>query len=512
MSGNRQLNVDDYIVALRRRLRLVLTLALTTTLLAFGASFLIPPRYTSRSLVQVAAQVLPVGYVKPIVTERLPERVAAVEQRVLTRAHLLPMVERLGLATKGQNADSVIDLVRASLTITPAEPGTNPTSPSMAKKKLLDGENVPGFYVNFSWNNAREAQQACSEITSMLLDENLKARQQIGQSTTEFLSRQLEQAKHNLDALDGELATFKQLHLGRLPGDVENNLKILSGLDSQLDANTQGLSRAQQEKSFAESLLTQELAAWKASQESPNLPSLREQLISLQNQLVSLQSRYTEQHPDVLKVKNDIVEIKRKLNEVKQDSNTFEGGHEAKAKMEPPEILRLRERIHQQDSVIDRANAEQTRLKQQIEAYQGRLALSPEVEEEYKKLTRDNETAHTIYDSLLANKNSAEMQTAMEREQQGEQIKLLESANLPLAPSFPVRWMFAAGGLVAGLGLGVSLVIIRELLDRSIRHEADVAELLNLPTLAFVPWAATHAESPDLRDSWRNRLRPAPAK
>jgi capsular polysaccharide biosynthesis protein len=72
--------------------------------------------------------------------------------------------------------------------------------------------------------------------------------------------------------------------------------------------------------------------------------------------------------------------------------------------------------------------------------------------------------------------------------------------------------MFAAGGLVGGLGLGVGLVILRELLDRSIRHEGDVAELLNLPTLAFVPWAAAHADSPDMRDSWRNRLRPAPAK
>jgi uncharacterized protein involved in exopolysaccharide biosynthesis len=511
MSGNRQLNVNDYLMALRRRLTLVVIFALTTPLLAYGASFLIPARYTSRSLVQVAAQVLPAGYVKPIVTERLADRVAGLQQRVLTQAHLLPMVERLGLATKGQTADAVLDLVRSSLSITPAEPGTNP-SPSLAKKKLQDGENVPGFYVNFTWNNARQAQQACSELTSMLLDENLKARQQIGQSTTEFLARQLEQAKHNLDALDGELATFKQLHLGRLPGDVENNLKILSGLDSQLDANTQGLSRAQQEKSFAESLLTQELAAWKSSQESPNLPSLREELITLQNQLVSLQSRYTEQHPDVLKVKNDIVEIKRKLNEVKQDSNTPQGGEEARAKMEPPAILSLRERIHQQDSVIERATAEQTRLKQQIASYQGRLALSPEVEEEYKKLTRDNETAHTIYDSLLANKNSAEMQTEMEREQQGEQIKLLESANFPLAPSFPARWMFAAGGLVAGLGLSVSLVIIRELLDRSIRDETDVAELLNLPTLAFVPSSVPNSDSPDLRDSWRNRIRPAPAK
>jgi uncharacterized protein involved in exopolysaccharide biosynthesis len=511
MSGNRQLNFNDYATALRRRTRFILVLALVMSLSAYGVSFLVPPRYTSRSLLQVAAQVLPAGYVKPIVTEKLPERVAALEQRVLTRAHLLPVIETLGLASKGQSADSLVDRIRSNVGIIPAEPGTNPAASGPVKKKLLDRDDVPGFYVSFTWDSSRQAQQVCSEITSMLLDENQKAREQIGQSTTDFLTRQLEQAKDNLDTLDSQLAAFKQRHLGRLPGDVENNLKILSGLDSQLDANTELLSRAQQEKSFAESLLTQEVAAWKASQESPNLPSLREQLIALQNQLVILQSRYTEQHPDVVKVKNDIDEIKRKLNEVKQESDQSQP-EVAKGKLEPADILRLRERVHQQDGLIDRATIEQTRLKEQIAAYQGRLALSPEVEEQYKKLTRDNETAHTIYDGLLANKNSAEMQTEMEREQQGEQIKMLEPASLPAAPSFPVRWMFAVGGLTAGLTLAVSVIIGLELADRSIRDESDVSDLLNLPTLAFVPWTVTPLESPDQRDRWRNWLRTAPAK
>jgi hypothetical protein len=54
--------------------------------------------------------------------------------------------------------------------------------------------------------------------------------------------------------------------MGQLPGDEDNNLKILMGLNSQLDANTQNLNRAQQDKSYTESLLAQQLAAWKAAQ------------------------------------------------------------------------------------------------------------------------------------------------------------------------------------------------------------------------------------------------------
>lgn len=494
MTGNRQIQVGDYFAALRAHRRQIAVLAVLTMVLAFGLSFAFPKKYTSRSLVQVEGQVLPPGYVKPIVTERVGQRVAALQQRVLARARLVPMLEKLGLAD-GNPSEELLERVRQNLTLTPAEPGSNPSSLSANKKKFTDRDDIPGFYIDFTWDNAGQAQEACAAITSMLLDENLKARQQAGQSTTDFLARQLEQAKGNLDSLDNELATFKKQHLGHLPGDIENNLKILTGLDSQLDANTQLLARAQQEKSFAESLLTQQLAVWKTTQQFSNLPSLREQLSALENQLIGLQARYTEDHPDVIKLKGDIAEVKSKLQEMRQPDKkkAAEDDPGAKAdptaKMEPPEIISLRERVHQQEGLIDRATAEQTKLKEQIESYQARLALSPDVEEQYKKLTRDTETAHASYDNLLANKTSAEMQTEMEREQQGEQIKLLEPASLPLSPSFPVRWMFAVGGLLLGLATGIGWLVVRELADQSIRSEHDVADLLNLPTLASMPWA-----------------------
>ena len=83
-----------------------------------------------------------------------------------------------------------------------------------------------------------------------------------------FLTKQVEDAKQNLDDLDRKLAAFKNQHMGQLPGDEDNNLKILMGLNSQLDANTQTLNRAQQDKAYTESMLAQQLAAWKTSQSS----------------------------------------------------------------------------------------------------------------------------------------------------------------------------------------------------------------------------------------------------
>src|SRR5207244_4366710 len=132
--------------------------------------------------------------------------------------------------------------------------------------------SVLGFQVGYTSSNSRQAQQVCNQLTSMFLEENLKAREQLAQGTTEFLSRQLEEAKHNLDEQDAKLAAFKRDHAGQLPGDEDSNFKMLMGLNSQLDANTQTINRAQQDKAFAESALAQQLSAWKASSQSSTSP------------------------------------------------------------------------------------------------------------------------------------------------------------------------------------------------------------------------------------------------
>src|SRR5208282_6289724 len=116
-----------------------------------------------------------------------------------------------------------------------------------------------------------------------------------------FLQKQLEDTKHNLDDLDSKLAAFKKQYVGQLPGDEDNNLKILMGLNSQLEANTQTLNREQQDKSYTESLLGQQVVAWQEAQDATNPQTLQKQLTELEAQLPQLQARYTDDHPDVIK-------------------------------------------------------------------------------------------------------------------------------------------------------------------------------------------------------------------
>ena len=86
------------------------------------------------------------------------------------------------------------------------------------KKKPSSQQTSPAFNVNYTAPSAIEAQQICTELTSSLLENDLKSRQAASQGTTLFLTNQVEDAKRNLDDLDKKLAAFKKQYMGQLPG------------------------------------------------------------------------------------------------------------------------------------------------------------------------------------------------------------------------------------------------------------------------------------------------------
>src|SRR5579864_5682780 len=493
MIANRELTMDDYAAMLRRRAKIILIPMLLAPLAGFLVSYAFPAKYTAQSLILVEGQKVPETMVQPVVSEDLTARIATLQQQVLSQSRLQPVLEKLYPNKSPQEIGGMIDAIRLSMNVEPVL--TSLSAIGNAGRPPKPGQSpVPGFYVNYTAPSPREAQQICNELTTLFIDENLKSIDAAANGTSDVLSRGLSDAKHNLDDLDSKLAAFKKQYVGQLPGDEENNLKMLMGLSSQLDANTQRLNIAQQDRSYAESVLAQQLATWKMSQSSTNPDTLQKQLSDLQTQLLNLRARYTDDHPDVIKTKADIAEVKKRLAEINKGTPEAEAAVSEKASAtEPAEIRQLRMQIHQNQEQIAEYSREEKRIQQQIGLFQGRVSLSPTVEEQYKALTRDYENAQKNYQDLLAHKNKADLTVNMTNQSEGEMMIILNPPNLPDAPSFPNRWMFAGGGLGAGLVLGMGLALWLELRDQSIRTEADAEAALELPMLATVPWVGAES-------------------
>ncbi len=502
MLGHRELSIDDYVTILRRRWWVILVPAVLGPAIAYGISLGLASRYTSQTLVLVEGQKDPDSFVKPVITEDLNSRLGTMQEQIFSRSRLQPIIERFGLFKEEaaqKPMEELVDRMRKDLRLTPV-------------RSVVTTKDLPGFYIGFTAGNARVAQQVCAEITSMFIQENLRQREQSAQGTTTFLEGQLEEAKRNLDAQEAKLAQFQRKYMGSLPDETQTNFNLLNSLNGQLEAVTQSVNRAQQDKAYTESILAQQTGAWESLKQgnNPHPEAINQQLSAMENLLVSMQARYTAAHPEVIKLKAAIAEFKKKAHETTVAAKETPAQKDQETSLpEPPSIQQLRSQIHMFDVTIRANTREQERLQKQIGLYQSRLQLSPVVEQEYRQVTRDHQTALDFYSELLRKKNQSEMATDLERQQQGEQFAVLDPANLPEKPSFPNRPMFAGAGFGGGLALGLALVLLLEMRDKSMRTERDIEFYLQLPTLAMVPsvgnakrrkgrgWAKKRSARPD---------------
>jgi uncharacterized protein involved in exopolysaccharide biosynthesis len=193
-------------------------------------------------------------------------------------------------------------------------------------------------------------------------------------------------------------------------------------------------------------------------------------------------------------MKSDIEALKRKVDETNNELNPATAEKSNRASVEPSEIQLLRAQIHQADETIKTLTAQQAEIQQRIKLYQSRVEASPQVEQEYKQLTRDYQTALDFYNELLHKRDQSAMATDLERRQEGEQFQVLDPANLPDNPSFPKKVNFGLGGLAAGLALGCGLTVLLELQDTSLKTEKDVEVLLHVPVLATIPLLRSPSE------------------
>lgn len=441
-------------------------------------TYVLPKRYTSETMVLVEQPTVGPDYVKPVISEDLSQRLASMKEKILSVTRLQPIIEKFGLYAGDRSRVHIEDLVerlRKVVEIRPMEP-----TPGAQSREM------PGFYVDVTFNNPQLAQQICTEITSMFLEQNATERKQQAKVTTAFLSKQLEESKKNLDNQDVKLAQFKRQFLGSLPEEQQSNLNILTGMNAQLEANTQALSRAQQDKVFNESLLGQQEANWKASETGQNPETAEQQLSALQDQLTSLQSRYTPEHPDVIKLKNQIAELKRRLAEAPKNSPSAKVATQVAA-AEPPQIQQLRARLRQDDVSIADLTKRQGQIQDGIRQLQGRVQASPMVEQQLKELTRNYQTAQDFYNDLLKKWQNAGVAGDLVSQQESEQFRVYDPPSLPDRPSFPKKVYFAGGGLGAGFALGVAILYLIVITDKSMHTERDVELALKLPVLALVP-------------------------
>jgi len=348
------------------------------------------------------------------------------------------------------------------------------------------------------------------ELTSLFIAENVSTQRQLSENTTDFLASQLTEARSNMAEQEAKVAAFKEKHLGELPSQLESNMQILGGLQAQLQSAQQNMDAARQQKLYLESLVQQYQAAeasFKSADGTGAPPqTLESQLLQMHLKLQDLESRYTADHPDVVALKQEIAqaehakkqaddELAAKLNDPKAQAVSSTAALSGSEHGSPTPIMQVQSQLKANQLEISNIQQHEQDLEKQIAAYEGRLNLTPQTEQELTAVSRGYEESKTNYNSLLQKQMQSQLATSLEQRQQGEQFRVIDPPTLPKKPSAPNHLWFSMGGFVVGLGVGLALTILLEMTNVRVRQEKDILAIVPVGILVGIPLLSTPTQA-----------------
>ncbi len=478
----------------RRRWYFILPFAcvlLGITLLAYS----LPAVYRSTGKILIEQQGLPADLVRSTVTSYADERIAGIQQRVMTASNLVAIMDAHGLYNdirQGSDDSAALQLMRGSVSLEMisadmVDPRTGrPTQATIA------------FAISFDADSPEIAQAVAADLVELYLAENVRERQKVTQEASRFLEDEAARISKDIAGLEERLAALKTESGPSLPEMMSVNLQALQrmhdrlrDLDQSINALTEGTI-----------LLEGELART-PPYSSVSLPGSggervldpREQLKVLEAQSLALSARYSAEHPDRIKVERELSALRAVLRD---DPRTGSRALDA----DNPAYIQLRARLIANETQLNALRQSRGELEEQVKAYEERISEAPAVEQAYLALTRDYESALARYQEVKSKLMEAKLAESLETESKGERFTLIEPPALSPVPVKPNRGALLFLGLVLATGSGVGSVILRQSFDKGIYGAQALARITGSPPLGVIPVIETASDR-----SRRNRRR-----
>jgi polysaccharide chain length determinant protein (PEP-CTERM system associated) len=446
----------------------------------------LPRRYRSETVILVVPQRIPESYVKSTVTTHVEDRLSSLREQILSRSRLERVIQDFGLYAELQRTAVMEDVVAA-----------------MRQDIDLKVEHGDSFRVSFISDVPATAQKVTQRLASLFIEENVRERTSQAEGTNQFLDSQMEEARSKLLDHERKLEEYQKRYSGQLPAQVTGNLQAIQSAQLQLQSVRESIDRDRDrrlviERQIADLQSTTEPAVSPTSTgEVPAGASTAQQLEAAQSRLQAMELRYRPEHPDVKAMKGIIRDLQAKLQA--ESVRPVIGSPDTKP-VSSAEIIRqkrlrdLNAELQNLDVQLDRKRAEDRNLQGLVTSYQARVDAAPSREAELKELMRDYETLQNTYTSFLSKRQDSKVAANLERNQSGEQFKVLDSARLPERPFSPDVLKINLAGCLIGLAIGLGLVGLLEYRDSTFKTEGELAQLLQLPVLALVPMMASEIE------------------
>ncbi|WP_428425417.1 GumC family protein [Pararhizobium sp.] len=466
-------NIDFgfYLSILLRRLPYLIAITIVALLAAIAATRLISPVYSSSAKILSEAPQIPADLARSTVPLSAVEQLQILQQQITTRDDLLALATRLAIYNGTEKKPLDDDIVKDMLSRIKFEQLQFDT-PSRDQ-----GATV--FSVSFLAGKADMAAQVANELAAMILDRNQRQRTDRAGSTLQFFDQTVARLSSDLNTLETDILAFKTKNKDTLPesldfrrsqqGSLQERLIALQREESDLHTKRGSLiatytntgqlvgsvplTPEQQILADLNRALAEQLALF--SETSPNIKALRARITALQNELVSSPSQ-----------------------DAKNENST-------PAKQAAPFGLDLQ--LSDIDTRLKAVAVEKASVIRGIEDLTRSITGTAASETVLNSLERNRQNIQMQYNAAIARRAEALTGEQIEMRSDGGRFSLLESATPPVKAISPQRTRIVGLGGMAGLGLGLAVIVLLEMLNKTIRRPVELAQLLQSQPLATIP-------------------------
>lgn len=494
-----------------KRQKWLIILPMITMTAAIGyVVYKLPAIYESTTLLTVKPPTISSSLVQSLSSEDLSQRLQTINQEVLSRSSLEPLIQKYDLYRTERNAgvpiELIVDKLYKSIKVELEESGS---------------EKVAAFRIRVQGRDPQATRNVAADLASKYVNAQVQTQTEIAESTKDLFEHQLAEKKAALDDLGKQRLDIMTANVATLPESEQGLVAQLTSLRDREGNITKEKESLMNERGRLSDAIgannrqmrliedfgekeTQDTARQAGQiEDTPAYAQLIQKRAELSGQLDNLLKVYKEKHPLVIAKQNEIARVNEEVEGLRKNTDkrvaTASVASTRKAELQKKSLELENQRIQAQIGQIEQQMiGKDSEIRQnavQISALEQRINSIPNVKVALEGISANYQSAKQSYDEILKKKNEAETVVGVETNAQGETIRVQDPANVPVSPVAPKRFMLTLIGTALGFILGVIFAGTIEVPRLfKIQNIADAKHYTGLPVLATVPPLLSHSE------------------
>lgn len=312
-------------------------------------------------------------------------------------------------------------------------------------------------------------------------DFNLSENQQYFRNIKEYLSEEREKKKKELEEAENKLKIYRlKGGVVQLDEQTRNLISSLSSLEAQKNTSSIEMSRLQESLTQYKNELKQKdpsIARYLETQSNePYLKRLQDEIARIQTQRDIASTSYSPNNDVIKDYDNKLNDLKNKLKKAVEDYQTNI------LSASPDEIKNLTQKIFESETSYKSLVASNDKLNSMIGGYEREFNTIPEKSMDLARMERERQTLEKLYLNLDNNYQEA---LVNEKATPGN-IMIMNYASVPDKSSSPKRVQLLLIGLILGHALGMSILYVKNALNRTIKTPDDIINC-NANVLSWIP-------------------------